>query len=68
MAQKIYEYTTKGNKNVETFDSKGYVTLYRNGKFVYEHCFSTMGVRIEEQKLRMLFQQYNVGFKVTEKN
>ena len=60
-----YEYVTKGNTNVEVFDSKGYVTLHRNGKFVYEHQFSTLGVKIQEMELLNQFMKWGVEYKLT---
>ena len=60
-----YNYTTKKGNNKETFNTKGYVTLERNGNFVYEHQFSTMGVKLQELELQKQLLKYNLKFTVT---
>ena len=65
MAETIYTYETKGLKNVETFDTRGYVTLYRDGVFKYEHQFSTAGVRLQELELLTQLEKHKVDYKVT---
>ena len=65
MAETVYTYETKGLKNVEPFDTKGYVTLYRDGVFKYEHQFSTAGVRLQELELLTQLEKYKVDYKVT---
>jgi len=57
-----YTYTTKKGNNVEVFDTKGYVTLTRDGKFIYEHQFSTMGVKLQEIELQKLLLKHNVEY------
>ena len=57
-----YTYTTKKGNNIETFDTKGYVTLERDGKFIYEHQFSTMGVKLQEIELQKALLKNNVEF------
>ena len=56
-----YTYETKKGINKEVFDSKGYVTLTRNGKHIYEHQFSTLGV--EAQRLQLEVQLLKYGIK-----
>ena len=63
-----YTYTTKKGNNVETFDTKGYVTLNRDGKFIYEHQFSTMGVKLQEIELQKALIKHNVEFTRVESN
>jgi len=65
MAETVYTYQTKGLKNVETFDTRGYVTLYRDGVFMYEHQFSTAGVRLQELELLTQLEKYKVDYEVT---
>ena len=65
MAETVYTYETKGLTNVETFDTRGYVTLYRDGVFKYEHQFSTTGVRLQELELLAQLEKYKVDYKVT---
>ena len=65
MAKTVYTYETKGLTNVETFDTLGYVTLYRDGVFKYEHQFSTAGVRLQELELLVQLEKYKVDYKVT---
>jgi len=65
MAETVYTYETKGLKNVETFDTRGYVTLYRDGVFKYEHQFSTAGVRLQELELLNQLHKNAVYYKVT---
>ena len=65
MAETVYTYETKGLTNVETFDTRGYVTLYRDGVFKYEHQFSTTGVRLQELELLTQLEKYKVDYKVT---
>ena len=60
--QTIYTYTTKLGLNVETFDSRGYVTLERDGKHVYEHQFSHLGLQVQEAHLNNNFDKYDVKF------
>jgi hypothetical protein len=65
MTERIYNYNDKkGNKLNETFSDKGYVTLLRNGDFVYEHQFSARGVRVQEFQLQELFNKHNIDFKL----
>lgn len=63
-----YKYTTKKGNNIETFDTKGYVTLERDGKFIYEHQFSTMGVKLQEIELQKALLKNNVEFTRVENN
>ncbi len=63
-----YTYTTKKGNNVEVFDTKGYVTLTRDGQFIYEHQFSTMGVKLQEIELRLTLLKNNVKFTRVENN
>jgi len=65
MAETVYTYETKGLTNVETFDTRGYVTLYRDGVFKYEHQFSTAGVRLQELELLTQLEKHKVDYKVT---
>jgi len=57
-----YTYQTKKGLNKEVFDTKGYVTLTRNEIHVYEHQFSTMGVKIQEIELQKQLLKHNVKF------
>jgi len=61
----IYSYKTKKGNNVETFDTKGYVSLRRDGEHVYEHQFSTAGVKIQEFNFLAACARNNVKPKVT---
>lgn len=64
-----YTYkNTKNQLNVEHFDTKGYVTLTRDGNHVYEHQFSTTGVRLQELQLQALLIKHNVEYKTTKAN
>ena len=63
-----YTYTTKKGNNVETFDTKGYITLERNGEFIYEYQFSTMGVKLQEIELQKALLKNNVKFTKVENN
>ena len=65
MVETVYTYETKGLTNVETFDTRGYVTLYRDGVFKYEHQFSTAGVRLQELELLTQLEKHKVDYKVT---
>tara|TARA_R110000868_G_scaffold183053_1_gene424231 strand:+ start:533 stop:736 length:204 start_codon:yes stop_codon:yes gene_type:complete len=60
-----YTYETKKGTNIEVFDTKGYVTLTRNGLFVYEHQFSTIGVKLQEIELQKAFVKYGIKFTKT---
>ena len=65
MTERIYNYKDiKGNELKETFSDYGYVTLLRNGDFVYEHQFSTSGVKIQEFQLLELFSKHRVVYTV----
>lgn len=57
-----YTYTTKKGNNKESFDTKGYVTLERNGVHVYEHQFSTTGVKLQEIELQKQLLKHNIEF------
>ena len=58
-----YYYTTKRGNLVETFDTKGYVTLETSkGEHIYEHQFSTTGVKIQEIELQKMLSKHNVEF------
>ena len=57
-----YIYPSKKGMNTEVFDTKGYVTLTRDGKHVYEHQFSTTGVKIQEMELVNLLDEKGVEF------
>jgi hypothetical protein len=59
-----YYYTTKRGDLKETFDSKGYVTLETaEGRFIYEHQFSTTGVKLQELELQKNLMKHNIKFK-----
>lgn len=59
-----YYYTTKRGNLIETFDTKGYVTLEtENGQHIYEHQFSTFGIKLQELELQRLLLKNNVSFK-----
>lgn len=58
-----YIYTTSKGTNVETFDSKGYVTLKRNGLHVYEHHFGGQMLTIQEKLLVSELQKRNIDYK-----
>ena len=65
MTERVYNYRDiKGNDLKETFSDYGYVTLLRNGDFVYEHQFSVRGVRVQEFQLLELFNKHNADFKL----
>jgi len=60
-----YYYTTKKGNLVETFDTKGYVTLEtENGVHIYEHQFNTMGVKLQQMQLHKMLLKHNVKFTV----
>jgi hypothetical protein len=62
-----YNYTTKKGNLKESFDTKGYVTLEKeDGTFIYEHQFSTMGVKLQEIELQKMLSKHNVKFTKTE--
>jgi len=62
-----YNYTTKKGNLKETFDTKGYVTLEKeDGTFIYEHQFSTMGVKLQEIELQKQLIKHNIKFTKTE--
>ena len=65
---RIYTYETKGNANTETFSDEGYVTLMKDGNFIYEHQFSVLGVRIQEVELLRAFEKYGVKHTMVEVN
>jgi len=48
---KTYTYKVNGKTNKETFDPKGYITLYQDGLFKYEHQFNSFGLKIQEFEL-----------------
>jgi len=56
-----YNYTTKRGNLKEVFDTKGYVTLTANGNHVYEHQFSTTGVKLQELALQKELLKHNVS-------
>ena len=60
-----YNYTTKKGNNKEVFDTKGYVTLTRNNTHVYEHQFSTTGVKLEEIQLQKQLLKHGIKFTKT---
>tara|TARA_R110000796_G_C14281119_1_gene402654 strand:+ start:287 stop:487 length:201 start_codon:yes stop_codon:yes gene_type:complete len=60
-----YNYTTKKGNNKEVFDTKGYVTLTRNNNHVYEHQFSTTGVKLEEIQLQKQLLKHGIKFTKT---
>lgn len=60
-----YTYTTKKGLNIEEFDSKGYVTLSINGLFIYQHQFSSIGVKLQEIELQKAFIEYGIKFTKT---
>ena len=60
-----YNYTTSKGNNKEVFDTKGYVTLTRDSKFIYEHQFSTMGVKLQELILINELLKRNIKFTKT---
>tara|TARA_R110000744_G_scaffold19900_6_gene52319 strand:+ start:2484 stop:2702 length:219 start_codon:yes stop_codon:yes gene_type:complete len=65
MTERIYNYKDiKGNELTETFSDYGYVTLLRNGDFVYEHQFSVSGVMVQEFELITLLKKHNVDFEL----
>ena len=65
MTERIYNYKDiKGNELKETFSDYGYVTLLRNGDFIYEHQFSVRGVKVQEFELIALLNKHNVEFEV----
>lgn len=57
-----YNYTTSKGNNTEVFDTKGYVTLTINGKHIYEHQFSTTGVKLQEIELQKQLIKHNVKY------
>jgi hypothetical protein len=59
-----YTWTTTRGICVETFDPKGYVTLHRNGSFVYEHQFSTIGVQLQEMELKLFLSKRDIEFSI----
>ena len=62
-----YYYTTKRGNLKETFDTKGYVTLEKeDGTFIYEHQFSTMGVKLQEIELQKQLMMHNIKFNKVE--
>ena len=62
-----YNYTTTKGNLKETFDTKGYVTLEKqDGTFVYEHQFSTMGVKLQEIELQKQLLKHNIKFTKTQ--
>jgi hypothetical protein len=64
-----YTYTTKKGNLKETFDTKGYVTLEKeDGTFIYEHQFSTIGVKLQEIELQKVLLKNNIEFTKTENN
>ena len=62
-----YKYKTKKGNNKEIFDTRGYVTLKRDGNFIYEHQFSTMGVKLQEIELQKQLIKHNLNFTKTTK-
>jgi hypothetical protein len=58
-----YIYTTKKGLNKETFDSRGYVTLEREGVHIYEHHFGGMALKLQEQTLVMELEKRNIDYK-----
>ena len=62
-----YKYKTKKGNNKEIFDPRGYVTLERDGNFIYEHQFSTMGVKLQEIELQKQLIKHNINFTKTTK-
>jgi hypothetical protein len=63
-----YTYTTKKGLNIEEFDSKGYVTLSINGVFIYQHQFSSIGVKMQEIELQKAFVIHGIKFSKTTNN
>jgi hypothetical protein len=63
----IYNYITKKGNNKEVFDTKGYVTLSRDGIHVYERQFSTMGVFMQELELVKELSNRNIKYTITSK-
>lgn len=63
----IYKYTTKKGNNKEVFDTKGYVTLSRDGIHVYENQFSTIGVFLQELELVKELSKRNIKYTITSK-
>lgn len=62
----IYNYTTQRGNLKETFDTKGYVTLEKeDGTFIYEHQFSTMGVKLQEIELQRHLLKHDIKFTKT---
>ena len=61
---KTYIYKVNGNTNKETFDPKGYVTLYQNGLFKYEHQFSSLGVKLQEFELLKQLNKRQINFTI----
>ena len=59
-----YIYNVNGKTNKETFDPKGYVTLYRDGLFKYEHQFSTLGVKLQEFELIKELNKRQITFTI----
>jgi hypothetical protein len=57
-----YTYQTKKGTNIEEFDSKGYVTLSINGVFIYQHQFSSIGVKMQEIELQKAFVIHGIKF------
>lgn len=59
----VYTYTTKRGNLKETFDTRGYVTLEKeDGTFIYEHQFSSMGVKLQEIELQKQLSKHNIKF------
>lgn len=65
MTTTTYTYETKKGLNIETFTSNGYITLTRNGQFVYENHFGSLTLKLQEQLLQEQFEIHDVKFTKT---
>ena len=61
---KTYIYKVNGKTNKETFDPKGYVTLYQDGVFKYEYQFNSFGLKIQEFELIKELNKRQITFAV----
>ena len=61
---KTYIYKVNGKTNKETFDPKGYVTLYQDGVFKYEYQFNSFGLKIQEFELIKELNKRQITFTI----
>jgi hypothetical protein len=62
----IYTYTTAKGNNVETFE-RGWVTLTRDGKHVYEYHFGSLAFNLQEQMLVSKLEENGINYSVETK-